>query len=101
MKLDDLLAVNAPLTAVYLLRDQRRTLWYADGEGIARVAWQVCAGMALASGIAEPLHFTRNWPFQALRVAQGHCMTRLDRDNGEHSSPNPPSRNSKVMPHAT
>ena len=59
VKLEELLAVNASLTTVYLLKDQLKTLWFADGEAAARGAWQEWAGMALGSGIDALVHFTR------------------------------------------
>jgi len=59
VKLDELLAVNASLTTVYLLKDQLKTLWFADDEAAARGAWQEWAGMALGSGIDALVRFTR------------------------------------------
>lgn len=59
VKLEELLAVNASLTTVYLLKDQLKTLWFADDEAAARGAWQEWAGMALGSGIDALVRFTR------------------------------------------
>ena len=36
IKLDDLLAANAPLTTIYVLKAQLKELWYAFDEGEAR-----------------------------------------------------------------
>ncbi|MGM1054207.1 MAG: ISL3 family transposase, partial [Pseudomonadota bacterium] len=51
VKLEELLAANASLTTAYVLKDQLKTLWFADDEATARGAWQEWAGMALGSGI--------------------------------------------------
>lgn len=39
IKLDELLAANAPLTTVYLLKSQLKELWYAPSEDEARSRW--------------------------------------------------------------
>ncbi len=44
---------------MYLLKDQLKTLWFADDEATARNAWQEWAGMALGSGIDALVRFTR------------------------------------------
>lgn len=36
VKLDELLAANASLTTAYVLKDQLKTLWFADDEATAR-----------------------------------------------------------------
>lgn len=59
VKLEELLAANASLTTVYLLKDQLKTLWFADDEAAARSAWQEWAGMALTSGIETLARFAR------------------------------------------
>ena len=59
VKLEELLAANASLTTVYLLKDQLKTLWFADDEAAARSAWQEWAGMALTSGIETLACFAR------------------------------------------
>jgi len=51
VKLEELLAANASLTTVYLLKDQLKTLWFADDEATARSAWQEWHDMATSSGI--------------------------------------------------
>lgn len=51
VKLEELLAANASLTTAYLLKDQLKTLWFADGEAAARHAWQTWYDMAMGSGI--------------------------------------------------
>ncbi|WP_376780461.1 transposase [Stutzerimonas nitrititolerans] len=45
------MAANAPLTTAYLLKDQLKTLWFADDESTARSAWQEWYDMAISSGI--------------------------------------------------
>lgn len=59
VKLEELLAANASLTKVYLLKDQLKTLWFADDEATARSGWQEWADMALSSGIDALMRFTR------------------------------------------
>lgn len=50
-KLDELLAVNAPLTTVYILKAQLKELWYAPDEDVARARWKCWLSMAEESGI--------------------------------------------------
>ena len=59
VKLEELLAANASLAKVYLLKDQLKTLWFADDEATARSGWQEWAGMAMSSGIDALMRFTR------------------------------------------
>ena len=59
VKLEELLAANASLTKVYLLKDQLKTLWFADDEATARHGWREWAGMALSSGIDALVRFTK------------------------------------------
>jgi len=59
VKLEELLAANASLTTVHVLKDQLKTLWFADDETTARSAWQEWADMALGSGIDALVHFAR------------------------------------------
>ena len=59
VKLDELLAVNASLTTAYLLKDQLKTLWFADDEATARSAWREWYDMAISSGIDALARFTR------------------------------------------
>lgn len=50
-KLDELLAANAPLTTVYILKEQLKELWYAPDEDTARSRWRCWLAMAEESGI--------------------------------------------------
>ncbi|SDM09765.1 Transposase [Modicisalibacter muralis] len=59
VKLEELLAANAPLATVYVLKDQLKTLWFARHEASARNAWQEWADMALGSGIDALERFAR------------------------------------------
>lgn len=59
VKLEELLAANASLTKVYLLKDQLKTLWFADDEATARHGWREWTGMALSSGIDALVRFTK------------------------------------------
>ena len=57
IKLDELLAVNAPLTTVYLLKNQLKELWYAPCEDEAHRRWQEWYDMAIESGIKPLITF--------------------------------------------
>lgn len=59
VKLDELLAANASLTTVYVLKDQLKTLWFAESKTTARSAWLEWAGMALGSGIDALVRFAK------------------------------------------
>lgn len=59
VKLEELLAANAPLATAYLLKDQLKTLWFADDEDTARHAWQEWFDMAISSGIEALGHFAK------------------------------------------
>lgn len=59
VKLEELLAVNASLTTAYLLKDQLKTLWFADDEATVRSAWREWYDMAISSGIDALVRFTR------------------------------------------
>ncbi|WP_289105117.1 ISL3 family transposase [uncultured Halomonas sp.] len=59
VKLEELLAANALLTTAYLLKDQLKTLWFADDETTARNAWQEWHEMAISSGIEALDRFAR------------------------------------------
>jgi transposase len=59
VKLEELLAANASLTTAYLLKDQLKTLWFADDEATARNAWQEWHEMAISSGIEALDRFAR------------------------------------------
>ncbi len=58
-KLDELLAVNAPLTTVYILKAQLKELWYAPDEETARARWKCWLAMAEESGIHALQLFAR------------------------------------------
>jgi len=59
IKLDELLAVNAPLTTVYLLKAQLKELWYAPSEDEARRRWSEWFAMAIDSGIKPLILFAK------------------------------------------
>lgn len=59
IKLEELLAANASLATVYVLKDQLKTLWFAENETIARHAWQEWTDMALGSGVDALERFVR------------------------------------------
>ncbi len=58
-KLDELLAANAPLTTVYILKAQLKELWYAPDEETARARWKCWLAMAEESGIHALQLFAR------------------------------------------
>ncbi len=58
-KLDELLAVNAPLTTVYILKAQLKELWYAPDEETTRARWKCWLAMAEESGIHALQLFAR------------------------------------------
>lgn len=57
--LDELLAVNQPLTTVYLLKTQLKELWYAPSVTIARQRWTEWYRMAMESGLKPLMAFAR------------------------------------------
>ena len=57
--LDELLAVNQPLTTVYLLKTQLKELWYAPNETIARQRWREWYRLAMESGLTPLINFAR------------------------------------------
>jgi transposase len=57
VRLEELLANNASLATVYVLKGQLMTLWFAEGETAARNAWQEWADMAFGSGIHALMRF--------------------------------------------
>jgi len=57
--LDELLAVNQPLTTVYLLKTQLKELWYAPTEKIARQRWCEWYRLAMESGLKPLITFAR------------------------------------------
>ena len=59
LKLDQLLAANAPLTTVYLLKTQLKELWYAPSEAEARRRWDQWLAMAHESGLKPLIDFAR------------------------------------------
>lgn len=59
IKLDDLLAANAPLTVVYVLKDQLKELWYAPDEQEALRRWQEWLRLALESQLAPLITFAK------------------------------------------
>lgn len=59
LKLDDLLAANAPLTTVYLLKTQLRELWYAPDEQEAHRRWREWHQLALQSGLKPVITFAK------------------------------------------
>lgn len=59
IRLDELLAANAPLMSVYLLKNQLKQLWYAPSPWIAYRRWKEWYRMALDSGLAPLQAFAR------------------------------------------
>lgn len=59
VKLDELLAANAPLTTVYLLKSQLKELWYAPSENEARRRWEEWFQMANDSGLKPLIAFAK------------------------------------------
>lgn len=59
IKLDDLLAANAPLTTVYLLKAQLKELWYAPSESEAHRRWHEWLRLALESGLTPVTTFAK------------------------------------------
>lgn len=59
VKLDDLLAANAPLTTVYVLKAQLKELWYAPDEDEARRRWSEWHRLALESQLTPLIVFAK------------------------------------------
>lgn len=59
IKLDDLLAANAPLTTVYVLKTQLKELWYAPDENEARRRWNEWYRLALDSQLPPLIAFAK------------------------------------------
>ena len=59
IKLHDLLAANAPLTTVYVLKAQLKELWYAPDEHEARCRWQEWQRLAMDSQLPPLIAFTK------------------------------------------
>ena len=57
VKLDELLAANAPLMQVYLLKTQLKELWFAPSVTDARQRWQQWYRLALETGLAPVIRF--------------------------------------------
>ena len=59
VRLDELLAANAPLARVYLLKTELKEIWYAPSvrEGARR--WRRWYRMAIESQLAPAIHFAR------------------------------------------
>lgn len=57
--LDDLLAANAPLTTVYVLKAQLKELWYAPSEDEARRRWNEWYRLALDSQLPPLIAFAK------------------------------------------
>jgi len=58
-QLETLLAANAPLMSVYVLKMQLKDLWFAPNVTTARARWQQWYSMALESGIAALIRFAK------------------------------------------
>ena len=59
VKLDELLAANAPLTTVYVLKTQLKELWYAPSAAEAQRRWRQWLALAHESGIPALITFAR------------------------------------------
>ena len=59
IKLEELLAANAPLSTVYVLKTQLKELWYAPDEPEAQRRWKQWLAMAQQSGVQPLIDFTR------------------------------------------
>ncbi len=59
IRLNELLAANAPLTTVYLLKANLKELWYAPSEQEAHARWDEWFSMAIESGIKPLMLFAR------------------------------------------
>jgi transposase len=57
--LDELLALNQPLTTVYLLKTQLKELWYAPSKAVARKRWREWYQLAMESGLKPLITFAR------------------------------------------
>jgi transposase len=57
--LNELLAINQPLTTVYLRKTQLKELWYAPTETIAWQRWQEWYHLALESDLKPLITFAR------------------------------------------
>lgn len=59
VKLDELLAANASLMTVYLLKDQLKELWYAPSEEEAKRRWEEWYRMAIESALKPVMAFAK------------------------------------------
>ena len=59
VKLEELLAANAALTTVYLLKTQLKELWYAPSEKEARRRWNEWFRLAIESGLTPLIAFAK------------------------------------------
>lgn len=59
VKLDELLAANAPLSTVYVLKTQLKELWYASDTDTAHHLRQQWYDMALNSEITPLIQFAK------------------------------------------
>ena len=59
VKLDELLAANAPLAKVYLLKTALKELWFAPTIREGRKRWRSWFHMALDSGLAPAIQFAK------------------------------------------
>lgn len=59
VKLDELLAANASLMTVYLLKDQLKELWYAPSEKEAKRRWEEWYRMAIESALKPVIAFAK------------------------------------------
>lgn len=57
--LDELLAINQPLTTVYVLKTQLKELWYAPSEAVAKQRWDEWYRLAMESGLKPLITFAR------------------------------------------
>lgn len=60
VRLDELLAANAALMTVYVLKDELKELWRQPTPEHARAAWRAWWDKALASGLPPLIRFARN-----------------------------------------
>jgi transposase len=55
--LKELLAANAPLATIYILKDQMKELWFAPSTQVARERWNDWLRLALESAVAPLVQF--------------------------------------------
>ena len=59
VRLDELLAANAPLARVYLLKTELKEIWYAPSVREGALRWRRWYRMAIESQLAPAIHFAR------------------------------------------